>query len=50
MKKVTSGSTPEVAEFVDRLYGGIIVAGTHRASSIKAPPRPPRSSRTRSAT
>lgn len=33
--KVTSGSTPEVAEFVDRLYGSIITAGTHRASSIK---------------
>ena len=33
--KVTSGSTPEVAEFVDRLYGSIIRAGTHRASSIK---------------
>ncbi|MEG3156781.1 Vi polysaccharide biosynthesis UDP-N-acetylglucosamine C-6 dehydrogenase TviB [Lysobacter zhanggongensis] len=33
--KVTSGSTPEVAEFVDRLYGSIITAGTHRAGSIK---------------
>ncbi len=33
--KVTSGSTPAVAEFVDRLYGGIITAGTHRASSIR---------------
>ncbi len=33
--KVTSGSTPEVAEFVDRVYGSIITAGTHRASSIK---------------
>jgi UDP-N-acetyl-D-galactosamine dehydrogenase len=33
--KVTSGSTPEVAEFVDRLYGSIIKAGTHRASSIR---------------
>ena len=32
--KVTSGSTPEVAEFVDRLYASIITAGTHRASSI----------------
>src|SRR5690606_11793510 len=29
------GSTPEVAEFVDRLYGSIITAGTHKASSIK---------------
>lgn len=33
--KVTSGSTPEVAEFVDTLYGTIIEAGTHKASSIK---------------
>ena len=33
--KVTSGSTPEAAEFVDRLYGSIIEAGTYRASSIK---------------
>jgi len=33
--KVTSGSTPEVAEFVDELYGSIIEAGTHKASSIK---------------
>lgn len=35
IKKVTSGSTPEVAEFVDKLYGTIIKAGTHKASSIK---------------
>jgi len=33
--KVTSGSTPEIADFVNRLYGSIITAGTHRASSIK---------------
>lgn len=33
--KVTSGSTPEVAEFVDQLYKTIITAGTHKASSIK---------------
>ncbi|WP_341659401.1 Vi polysaccharide biosynthesis UDP-N-acetylglucosamine C-6 dehydrogenase TviB [Vibrio sp.] len=33
--KVTSGSTPEVAEFVDELYKSIIIAGTHKASSIK---------------
>jgi UDP-N-acetyl-D-glucosamine/UDP-N-acetyl-D-galactosamine dehydrogenase len=33
--KVTSGSTPEVAEFVDQLYKSIIIAGTHKASSIK---------------
>jgi len=35
IKKVTSGSNPEVAEFVDKLYSSIITAGTHRASSIK---------------
>ena len=33
--KVTSGSTPDVAEFVDRLYKMIITAGTHKASSIR---------------
>ena len=33
--KVTSGSTPEVAELVDQLYGSIITAGTHKASCIK---------------
>ncbi len=33
--KVTSGSTPEVADYVDELYKSIIVAGTHKASSIK---------------
>lgn len=33
--KVTSGSTPEVAESVDQLYRSIITAGTHKASSIK---------------
>lgn len=33
--KVTSGSTPEVAEMVDQLYQSIITAGTHKASSIK---------------
>lgn len=33
--KVTSGSTPEIAEFVDQLYKSIIIAGTHKASSIK---------------
>ena len=33
--KVTSGSTPEVADFVDALYGSIITAGTHKASSIR---------------
>jgi len=35
IKKVTSGSTPEIAEIVDQLYKKIIVAGTHKASSIK---------------
>jgi UDP-N-acetyl-D-galactosamine dehydrogenase len=35
IRKITSGSTPEVAEFVDRLYGSIVTAGTHRASSIR---------------
>jgi UDP-N-acetyl-D-glucosamine/UDP-N-acetyl-D-galactosamine dehydrogenase len=35
IRKVTSGSTPEVAEFVDGLYAQIITAGTHRASSIR---------------
>ncbi len=32
--KVTSGSTPEVADFVDNLYNTIITVGTHKASSI----------------
>ncbi|WP_144630680.1 Vi polysaccharide biosynthesis UDP-N-acetylglucosamine C-6 dehydrogenase TviB [Bordetella genomosp. 13] len=35
IKKVTSGSTPEVADLVDTLYGEIITAGTHKASSIR---------------
>lgn len=35
IKKVTSGSTPEVADLVDELYNQIITAGTHKASSIK---------------
>lgn len=35
IRKVTSGSTPEVADAVDGLYGQIITAGTHKASSIK---------------
>ena len=33
--KVTSGSTPEVADFVDELYASIITAGTFKASSIR---------------
>ncbi|MDR6444976.1 Vi polysaccharide biosynthesis UDP-N-acetylglucosamine C-6 dehydrogenase TviB [Paraburkholderia sp. 22099] len=35
IRKVTSGSTPEVAEVVDALYREIITAGTHKASSIR---------------
>ncbi len=35
IKKVTSGSTPQVADFVDNLYASIIVAGTHKATSLK---------------
>lgn len=35
IKKITSGSTPEIAKFVDELYSSIITAGTHLASSIK---------------
>jgi UDP-N-acetyl-D-galactosamine dehydrogenase len=33
--KVTSGSTPEIADKIDALYSDIIIAGTHKASSIK---------------
>ncbi|NRA83726.1 MAG: Vi polysaccharide biosynthesis UDP-N-acetylglucosamine C-6 dehydrogenase TviB [Gammaproteobacteria bacterium] len=33
--KVTSGSTPDIADFVDALYAKVITAGTHKASSIK---------------
>lgn len=35
IKKITSGSTPEIAEIVDQVYGSVITAGTHKASSIK---------------
>ena len=35
IRKVTAGSTPEVAELVDQLYRQIIVVGTHKAESIK---------------
>jgi len=35
IKKVTAGSTPEIAQEVDALYGSIITAGTHLASSIR---------------
>lgn len=34
IKKITAGSTPETADFVDALYASIIKAGTHKASSI----------------
>jgi UDP-N-acetyl-D-galactosamine dehydrogenase len=33
--KITAGSTPEAADFVDALYSSIVSAGTHKASSIK---------------
>lgn len=35
IKKVTAGSTPEIADLVDELYNEIITAGTHKASSIR---------------
>lgn len=35
IKKVTSGSTPEAADFVDALYNSVLLGGTHRAPSIK---------------
>ena len=35
IKKITSGSTPEIADFVDQVYNLVIEAGTHKASSIK---------------
>ncbi|MCL1868186.1 MAG: nucleotide sugar dehydrogenase [Paludibacter sp.] len=35
IKKVTSGSTPEIADYVNALYASIITAGTHKASCIK---------------
>ncbi len=33
--KVTSGSTPEAADYIDEVYASIITAGTHKASSLK---------------
>jgi len=33
--KITSGSTPEAAEYIDHIYSSVIMAGTHKASSIK---------------
>ena len=35
IKKVTSGSTPEIADYVDDVYNSVLVNGTHKASSIK---------------
>ena len=35
IKKITSGSTPEIADIIDRVYASIIIAGTHKAGSIK---------------
>ncbi|MES3016293.1 MAG: nucleotide sugar dehydrogenase [Bacteroidota bacterium] len=35
IKKVTSGSTPEIADVVDELYSSIITAGTHKAPNMK---------------
>lgn len=35
IKKVTSGSTPEIAEIVDKVYNSVLVNGTHKAPSIK---------------
>lgn len=35
IKKITSGSTPEVADFVDKVYNSVLINGTHKASSIK---------------
>lgn len=35
IKKVTSGSTPEIADIVDEVYNAVLVNGTHKASSIK---------------
>jgi UDP-N-acetyl-D-galactosamine dehydrogenase len=35
IKKVTSGSTPDIADYVDALYASIITAGTHKAPSLK---------------
>lgn len=35
IKKVTSGSTPEIADIVDEVYNSVLLNGTHKASSIK---------------
>ena len=35
IKKVTSGSTPEIADIIDKVYNSVLVNGTHKAPSIK---------------
>lgn len=35
IKKVTSGSTPEIADIIDNIYNSVLINGTHKASSIK---------------
>ena len=35
IRKITSGSTPEVADFVDKVYNTVLINGTHKATSIK---------------
>lgn len=35
IKKVTSGSTPEIADMVDKVYNSVLINGTHKAPSIK---------------
>jgi len=35
IKKITSGSTPEIAELIDHLYNEVVTAGTHKAASIR---------------
>lgn len=35
IRKITSGSNPEVADFVDKVYNSVLINGTHKASSIK---------------
>lgn len=35
IKKVTSGSTPQIADLIDQMYNSVLINGTHKASSIK---------------
>lgn len=35
IKKITSGSTPQIAELIDKVYDSVLTAGTHKAASIK---------------